>query len=57
LGSGVVLLALSGGFIAANYLTDWGNSGMITAATILGALGVAFVLLAIVDYSAKRKGT
>lgn len=61
LGSGVVLLALSIGFIGASYLsgdmdpTGNAGSGMLTAATILGALGVAFILLAIVDYSTKKR--
>lgn len=56
LGSGVVLLALAIGFLAANYLSgDMSGGGMLMAATILGALGIAFILLAIVDYSAKKK--
>lgn len=61
LGSGVVLLALAIGFVGASYLSgDFdpsgsAGSGMLTAATILGALGVAFILLAIVDYSTKKR--
>lgn len=61
LGSGVVLLALAAGFVGASYLSgDFDPSGsasggMLTAATILGALGAAFVLLAIVDYATKKK--
>lgn len=61
LGSGVVLLALAGGFLAASYFSgDFDPSGgagggMMTASAILGALGIAFVLLAIVDYASKKK--
>ena len=61
LGSGVVLLALALGFGAASFLsgefepTGAAFSGMMTAAVILGALGAAFVLLAMVDYSTKKK--
>jgi hypothetical protein len=56
LGSGVVLLALALGFLAASFMSgDFTGGGMMTAATILGALGVAFILLALVDYSAKKK--
>jgi hypothetical protein len=60
LGSGVVLLALAGGFIAASFLGNGMDGmvgdGMVKAAAILGALGIAFILLAIVDYSSKNKG-
>jgi hypothetical protein len=56
LGSGVVLLALAIGFVSANYLTDMGSDGLMIAATILGTLGIAFILLAVIDYSAKKKG-
>jgi len=56
LGSGIVLLALAGGFFGAAYLNGDGFSGgMVTAALILGALGAAFTLLAIVDYATKKK--
>lgn len=61
LGNGVVLLALAGGFGAASYFSgDFDPSGhamggMMTTAVILGALGAAFTLLAIVDYATKKK--
>lgn len=61
LGSGVVLLALAIGFLAASLMSNgfdpsgFAGDGMMTAATILGALGVAFILLALVDYAAKKK--
>ncbi len=63
LGSGVVLLALAGGFIGASFMSNgfdpsgFAGDGMMTAAIILGALGVAFILLAIVDYASKKKDT
>jgi hypothetical protein len=61
LGSGVVLLALAGGFAGASYfIGDWDPSGyagggLMIPAMILGALGSAFILLAIVDYASKKK--
>ncbi|MBY0563301.1 MAG: hypothetical protein K2P58_03860 [Hyphomonadaceae bacterium] len=56
LGSGVVLVALAGGFTAAAFLADGGaDSGFIVPAVILGALGAAFLMLAIVDYSTTKK--
>ncbi len=63
LGSGVVLLALSGGFIGASLMSNgfdpsgFAGDGMMTAAIILGSLGTAFILLAIVDYASKKKGS
>ena len=61
LGSAVVLLALAGGFVAAAYLTGGfdptghAERGMLIPAVILGALGAAFLVLALVDYSTKKK--
>lgn len=61
LGSGVVLLALAGGFAAAAMLMDGfdpsgaAENGMMIPAVILGALGVAFLLLALIDYTLKKK--
>ncbi len=61
LGSGIVLLSLAGGFAAAGYFVgnisgaDEAFSGMMIPAVILGALGIAFILLAIVDYAMKKK--
>lgn len=60
LGSGIVLLALAGGFLGAGFMSGdladgFASSGMVSAAMILGALGVAFTLLAIVDYASKKK--
>ncbi|MEJ0059114.1 MAG: hypothetical protein WDM79_05880 [Terricaulis sp.] len=61
LGSGVVLLALAGGFAGASYFaagwdpSGFAGGGMMIPAFILGALGSAFILLAIVDYASKKK--
>jgi hypothetical protein len=61
LGSGVVLLALSLGFLLASAVMDgfdpsgMAQNGMLVPAAILGALGAAFILLAIVDYAAKKR--
>ena len=61
LGNGVVLLALAGGFAASSYFsgdfdpTGHAMGGMMTTAVILGALGAAFTLLAIVDYATRKK--
>ena len=59
LGSGVILLALAGGFVIGAFaLEDFTGAvegGMMVPAAILGALGTAFILLAIVDYAAKKK--
>ncbi|ANP44808.1 DUF6249 domain-containing protein [Candidatus Viadribacter manganicus] len=53
LGSGVVLTSLAGGFAAASFFAE--IEELMIPAAILGALGVAFILLAIVDYSTKKK--
>lgn len=62
LGSGVILLALAGGFVAAGFLIDGGYDrdgdvirGMAVPAVILGTVGVAFLLLAIIDYASKKR--
>lgn len=59
LGSGVILLALAGGFVigafAIDDFTGAVEGAMMVPAAILGALGIAFILLAVVDYAAKRK--
>jgi len=55
LGNGVILLALSGGFIAAGKLTGWDDGdGWMVPAVILGSVGFAFLLLAIFDYLTKK---
>lgn len=59
LGSGVVLLALAIGFVIGGFamedFTGAVEAGMLVPAAILGALGVAFILLAMVDYAARKK--
>lgn len=53
LGSAVVLLALAGAFGAVAFLNpdeDWSR----VPAIILGALGAAFLILAIIDYNSKK---
>ncbi|MGE0739810.1 MAG: hypothetical protein AB7O98_00595 [Hyphomonadaceae bacterium] len=61
LGSGVVLLALAGGFVAAAYVVDGfdpggdAHRGMLIPAVIMGSVGAAFLLLAIIDYATKKR--
>ena len=62
LASGIVLLALAGGFVGGGYAISQISGaeeaffGMMIPAAILGALGAAFVLLALVDFATQRKG-
>lgn len=61
LGSGVVLLALAGGFIGAGFVIDGFDHdgdvirGMAVPAVMLGSVGLAFILLAIIDYATKKR--
>ena len=59
LGSGVILLALAGGFVIGAFaLEDFTGAvegAMMVPAAILAALGTALMLLAIVDYASKKK--
>lgn len=61
LGNAVILLALAGGFVAAGFVIDGfdpggdANRGMLIPAVIFGAIGVAYLLLAIIDYVTKPK--
>lgn len=61
LGSGIVLMALALGFVGAGYAIGEisGSSeaffGMLIPAAILGALALAFLALAMVDYSSQKK--
>jgi hypothetical protein len=59
LGNGVVLIALAIGFtigaFAMDDFTGTVEAGMMVPAAILGVLGIAFILLAAVDYAGKKK--
>ncbi len=59
LGNGVILLALAGGFVAAGFLANqWdadAQHGMMIPAVIMGSVGAAFILLALVDYATKKR--
>ena len=58
LGNGIILLALAAGFAGAAYAADgFGHfdSGALVPAIILGSVGLAFLLLAIVDYASKKR--
>jgi hypothetical protein len=61
LGNGVILLALAAGFLGAGYVIDgFGHDddvirGMAVPAVILGAVGLAFILLAVIDYATKKR--
>lgn len=61
LGNAVVLLALAGGFVAAAFVMDGldpggdAHNGMLIPAVILGSIGTAYMLLAIVDYMSKKR--
>ena len=61
LGSGIVLLGLALGFVGAGFAVqqisgaEEALGGMLVPAAILGSLGIAFLLLAIVDYATKKK--
>lgn len=61
LGSGIVLMGLALGFVGAGFAVqqisgaEEALGGMLIPAAILGSLGFAFLLLAIVDYATKKK--
>ncbi len=61
LGNGVILLALAAGFVGAGFVADRfdpggdAHNGMLIPAVIMGAVGLAFLLLAGVDYLAKKQ--
>jgi len=61
LGNGVILLALAGGFVAAGFVIDGYDHdgdvirGMAVPAVLLGTVGVAFLLLAVIDYATKKR--
>jgi hypothetical protein len=59
LGNGVILLALAAGFLGAGYVASGFDAdamhGFGIPAIILGSVGAAFVLLALVDYASKKR--
>ncbi|MFT3726402.1 MAG: DUF6249 domain-containing protein [Terricaulis sp.] len=55
LGSGIVLLALAAAFGAIALINQDAHSWTVVPALIVGAVGAAFLLLAIVDYTTKKK--
>lgn len=56
LGSGVILLALAGGITAAGLVSGFADEpALMTPAIIIGAVGAAFLILAIFDYATKQK--
>lgn len=61
LGNGVILLALAAGFVGAGYVIDGFDHdgdvirGMAVPAVLLGAVGAAFLLLAIFDYLTRKR--
>lgn len=55
LGNGVILLSLSIGFFVAGRVTGWTDSdGWAIPSIILGSVGIAFLLLAVVDFTMKK---
>lgn len=58
LGKGVILLSLAAGFVGAAYVAGGFDAdarhGMLIPAIIFGAIGVAFTLLAAIDYMTKK---
>ena len=61
LGAGVVLTFLALGLGGAGFLSNgfdpsgMGENGLYTAALIVGCIGLAYLVLAIVDYASKKK--
>jgi hypothetical protein len=61
LGNAVVLLALAGGFLGAGFVIQGYDNdgdvvrGMAVPAIILASVGLAYLALAIIDYSTKKK--
>ncbi len=59
LGNGVILLALAGGFVAAGFVANGLDSdafhGFMIPAVFVGTVGVAFLLLAVIDYTTKQR--
>lgn len=58
LGKGVILLALAGAFVGVAFMNGLhdgdGRSGMLAAALIIGSIGAAYAVLAVIDYLTKK---
>lgn len=61
LGNAVIMLALAAAFVGIAYVSDgWdgghdAHSGILVPAVLFGSLGLAFLLLAIIDYATKKR--
>ncbi len=60
LGRGVILIALALGFVGMGFVVDGfgepdAHRGMLVPAVLFGSVGLAFLLLATVDYATKRR--
>jgi hypothetical protein len=59
LGNGVILLALAIGFAAASFVAggfdDDAGHGMLIPAIIIGSVGLAFTVLAIFDFTTRKR--
>jgi hypothetical protein len=61
LGNAVIMLALAFAFVGIAYVSDgWdgghdAHNGILVPAVLFGSLGLAFLLLAIIDYAAKKR--
>jgi protein-S-isoprenylcysteine O-methyltransferase Ste14 len=57
LGNGVILIALAIGFYFAGRASGWDGDGWSVPAIIMGSVGLAFLLLAAIDYFIKPRAT
>ncbi len=59
LGNAVILLALAAGFVGVGFVVDGfdhdGHRGVLVPAVILGSIGLAYALLAAIDYASKKR--
>lgn len=60
LGNAVVLLSLAAAFVGLGFVfgfQDEDHRGILVPAVILGAVGMAYGLLAIIDYASRKRAT
>lgn len=59
LGNAVILLSLAAGFVGVGFVVDGfdhdGHRGVLVPAVILGSIGLAYGLLAIIDYASRKR--